>query len=431
MSEFVPIGKIFSEKYAGKEVGLRGWVYRKRSSGGVQFIVLRDSTGVIQIAVKKENVSEKEYEDVDKALIESSIAVRGVVKEDKRAPGGYEVEAKKVSVTSFSEPFPITEHQSTELLLDLRHLWIRSQRLTNIMKARHYMVNYLREFFVSKGFWEVAPPIITQSACEGGATVFPIQYFEQKAYLTQSAQLYLEGLIYSLEKVFCFIPAFRADRSRTVRHLSEYWTLEPEMAYYNSEQNIQLQEEMISYVCKKMANHRELLEYFGRNPKELAGVEPPFKRLSYDEALEELAKKGVRKEWGDDMGVEDEKVLTAEAKKPIVVYNYPKKAKAFYMRINPDNPETVLNNDMLAPEGHGEIIGGSERIWEYGELMERMKEQGLNLKEYGWYIDLRKYGSVPHSGFGLGVERLLKWLLNLEHIRDAIPFPRTINRVYP
>lgn len=431
MADFIHVGDVLSQKCVGKEVLVRGWIYRKRSSGGVQFIVLRDSTGVVQVAVKKGNVPENAYKDADRALIESSLSVRGVVKEDKRAPGGYEIEAKDISITSFSQPFPITEHQSTELLLDLRHLWVRSQRLTNIMKARHYMVNYLREFFVSNGFWEVAPPIITQSACEGGATVFPIQYFDQRAYLTQSAQLYLEGLIYSLEKVFCFIPAFRADKSRTVRHLAEYWTLEPEMAYYSSEQNMKLQEEMVSYVCKKMSKQRELLEYFGRDPKELAAVEPPFKRLSYDQALEELARRGIKKEWGEDMGVEDERALTAEATKPIIVYNYPKKAKAFYMRVNPDNPQTVLNNDMLAPEGHGEIIGGSERIWEYDELMQRIKEQGLNVKEYEWYIDLRKYGSVPHSGFGLGIERMLKWLLNLDHIRDAIPFPRAINRVYP
>jgi asparaginyl-tRNA synthetase len=432
MTEFIQIEKIFSGKYVGKEVNLRGWIHRKRSSGGVQFVVLRDSTGIIQVAIKKGNIPENAYNDADKALIESAITVKGVVKEDKRAPGGYEIEAKEVSVISFSEPFPITEHQSTELLLDLRHLWLRSQKLTNIMKVRQYMVNYLREYFFSQGFWEVAPPIITQAGCEGGSTLFEFKYFDDTAYLSQSAQLYNEVFITALEKIFVLAPSFRAERSRTVKHLAEYWHLEAEEAFYSNEDNMKLQEELVSYACQKLAkSHPDLLEFFKVKPEMLAKVLPPFKRMSYDDAIDFLVKKGVKKKWGDDFGAEDEELLTADLDKPVFIRNYPKEGRAFYMKINPENPKTVLNADMQAPHGHGELVGGSERIWEYDELMKRIKEEKLDTKSYQWYIDLRKYGSVPHSGFGLGIERLLKWVLNLDHIRDAVPFPRTINRVYP
>lgn len=432
MTEFTQIGKIFSGKHAGKEVNLRGWIYRKRSSGGVQFLVIRDSTGTMQVAIKKENVPEKAYADADKALIESAVMAKGVVKEDKRAPGGYELQVNDFSVISFSEPFPITEHQSTELLLDLRHLWLRSQKLTNVMKVRQHMISYLREYFYSHDFWEVAPPIITQAGCEGGSTLFEFKYFDDVAYLTQSAQLYNEVFITALEKIFVLAPSFRAEKSRTVKHLAEYWHLEAEEAFYHNEDNMKLQEELISHACQKLAkNHADLLEFFKVKPEILAKVSPPFKRISYDDAIDFLVKKGFKKKWGDDFGAEDEEILTADEEKPIFIYNFPKEGRAFYMKINPDNPETVLNADMQAPYGHGELVGGSERIWDYNELMQRIKDEKLDVKSYQWYVDLRKYGSVPHSGFGLGIERMLKWVLNLDHIRDAIPFPRTINRVYP
>ncbi|MCX6776205.1 MAG: asparagine--tRNA ligase [Candidatus Micrarchaeota archaeon] len=432
MTEFTQIGKILSGKYVGRDVSVRGWIYRKRSSGGVQFLVLRDSTGTMQVAIKKENVPEKAYHDADKALIESAVTAKGVVKEDGRAPGGYELQVTEFSVISFSEPFPITEHQSTELLLDLRHLWLRSQKLTNIMKVRQYLVNYLREYFFSQGFWEVAPPIITQAGCEGGSTLFEFKYFDDTAYLSQSAQLYNEVFITALEKIFVLAPSFRAEKSRTVKHLAEYWHLEAEEAFYHNEDNMKLQEELVSYACQKLAkNHADLLEFFKVKPETLAKVSPPFKRISYDDAIDFLVKKGIKKTWGDDFGTEDEEILTSGIEKPMFIYNYPKGGRAFYMKVNPENPKTVLNADMQAPNGHGELAGGSERIWEYDELMKRIKEEKLDVKSYQWYIDLRKYGSVPHSGFGLGIERLLKWVLNLDHIRDAVPFPRTINRVYP
>ncbi|NYZ78184.1 asparagine--tRNA ligase [Candidatus Micrarchaeota archaeon] len=425
------ISEAFEAK-PGERVRLRGWIYRTRSSGGVVFAVLRDSTGVIQVAVKKENVPQGDFDAATRALIESSISVEGSVREDKRAPGGREVEAKGFEVIQFSHPFPIAKDQSTEFLLDVRHLWLRSQKMTNVMKARGKIVRYLREFFDENDFWEVTPPIITKNECEGGATLFEFNYFGQRAFLSQSAQLYNEAFITALEKVFVLAPSFRAEKSRTLKHLTEYWHLEEEAAFFDNEDNMRLQEEMVSYACNKLAkNDAALLKLLERDPKALAEVKPPFHRLSYDEALKKLEEKGAKIEWGDDLGTEEEKLLTQGLKKPVFVYNWPKKTKPFYMEVHPTKNEYVLNSDLLAPDGHGEIIGGSQRIWEYDKLLQRLKEEGLSAKDYEWYLDLRKYGSVPHSGFGLGIERLVKWILNLEHIRDAIPFPRVINRAYP
>jgi len=432
--EFVYISDAMRDSQEGKEVALRGWIYRKRGSGGVLFIVLRDSSGVMQCAVKKDRVSEKSWNDAEKALIESSVWVKGIVKKDSRAPSGFELQATDFGVTHFSEIFPISKDQSTEFLLDVRHLWLRSQKLTNVMKVRDYAQRYFREFFQKNGFWEISPPIITKAGCEGGSTLFEVNYFGEKAYLTQSGQLYNEVFITALEKVFIYAPSFRAEPSRTVKHLAEYWHLEMEAAYYHNEDNMKFQEEMISYVCNKLAeNHADLLRFFGRDPAEMAAVKPPFDRLDYDDAIKYLNEHGIKKEFGDDFGAEDEKVLTGHLKKPIFITGYPKKIKAFYMKTDPKRPDRVLCADMLAPEGHGEIIGGSERIWELDELLARMNEQDPPLKEedYKWYVDLRRYGSVPHSGFGMGMERFLKWVLKLDHIRDAVPFPRVINRCYP
>ncbi|MCX8197538.1 MAG: asparagine--tRNA ligase [Candidatus Micrarchaeota archaeon] len=429
---FDKIAEILAGKCSGKAVKIRGWVYRSRTSGGVCFLVLRDATGIVQCAVKKDSVDGQSFQDASEAYLESSILVEGSVRQDSRAPGGYEIAATKVRLIAKGEPFPIAKDQSTEFLLDMRHLWLRSQKLTAIMKARHKIVYYLREFLEKEGFWELAPPIITGAACEGGATLFELNYFGQKAYLTQSSQLYAEVFTTALEKVYVFAPSFRAEPSRTVRHLCEYWHLEPEMAFYNQKMNMELQERMIEYVAQKMAqNHADLLLFLGRSPEKLKAVRAPFRKITYHEAVEFAASKGANIKVGQDLGADEEAILTQEDEKPIFVTNFPSKIKAFYMREDPKNPGTVLNADMLAPEGHGEIIGGSERIWDYDELMRKIKENNLNPKDYEWYIDLRRYGSVPHSGFGLGIERLVKWMLNLDHIRDAIPFPRTINRGYP
>jgi asparaginyl-tRNA synthetase len=428
------ISTIFSGRLEGKEVSLRGWVYRHRSSGNMVFAVIRDHTGIIQVAVKKDKVPEKDWKGANDAYVESSLIVKGVVRKDERAPGGYEIQATGFELISRGEPFPVAKDVSEEYLLDIRHLWMRSQKMTAIMKARHHIVNYLREFFGKEGFYEIAPPIITKSGCEGGSTLFEMDYFGDKAYLTQSSQMYAEVFVFSLGKVYVLAPSFRAEKSRTIRHLAEYWHLEPEMAFYDQKMNMELQESMVQYAVESMVkNHPELLKACGRDPLDLEKVKVPFERLDYAKAVERVNELGGKMEHGQDFGADEEALLTRSAVKPIFVHNFPREIKAFYMREDPKKPGTVLNADLLAPAGHGEIIGGSERIWEYDELIARMKEQDLDkhMADYQWYVDLRKYGSVPHSGFGLGVERFVKWILNLDHIRDTIPFPRTITRCYP
>lgn len=430
--KFVPIGEILKGGHTGNNVKIRGWVYRQRTSGGLAFIIIRDSSGTLQCAVKKDAVGEDAWKAVTEVFLESSIMLEGSVREDKRAPGGFEISGTNARLISKGEAFPIAKDQSVEFLLDVRHLWLRSQKLSQIMKFRDYTIRYMREFLFEKGFFECSPPIITKSACEGGSTLFEMDYFGEKAYLSQSGQLYSEALISGLEKVFILAPSFRAEPSRTIRHLAEYWHLEPEMAFYNQKMNMELQEQMLEHLCHKLAKGQEgLLVSLGRNPKDLLEVKAPFERLAYDKAIPRLQELGFKIEWGQDIGADEEHALTKDAKNPIFLHNHPKEFKAFYMREDPNKPGTVLSADLLAPQGHGEIIGGSERIWEYDELIARMKEQNMDPKDYGWYIELRKYGSVPHAGFGLGVERLVKWLLNLDHIRDCIPFPRTINRAYP
>ena len=419
------------EKKVGKKIKVRGWVYRKRSSGGLIFVIVRNSDGIIQSVIAKDKVDDESWKEADATDIESSVEVEGILQKEERAPTGYEIKATKFRNISIAQPFPITEYQSEEFLLENRHLWLRSLRMQNIMKVRALVLKYFREFFEKQGFYEVSPPMITKAGCEGGATLFPIKYFDDKAYLTQSSQLYLEVMITSLEKVYTIAPSFRAEKSRTVKHLAEYWHLEAEMAYFDNEQNMKFQEKMVSYVCQKLAKHEELLKFFNVDPNYLKSIKPPFKRISYKEALDFLNSHGAKKKWFDDIGAEDEKILTKDEDKPIFIYGWPYKIKAFYMARDPKNPELALCADMQAPHGHGEIIGGSERIWKLDELLKSLKEFKLNPKDYYWYIDLRKYGSVPHSGFGLGIERFIKWVLNLSHVRDAIPFPRVINRVEP
>ena len=431
-TDYAQIGSILSGEHTGKKVKIRGWVHRSRTSGGLCFLVIRDSTGVMQCAVKKDAVGEKAFSDASSAYIESTILIEGEVREDKRAPGGFELAASQVQLVAQGEPFPIAKDQSVEFLLDTRHLWLRSQKLTAIMKGRHHILRHLRGFFEQEGFYEMTPPIITQAGCEGGSQLFEFDYFGQKAYLTQSSQLYAEVFTTSLEKVYVLAPSFRAEPSRTVRHLCEYWHLEPEMAFYSQKMNMGLQEKMLEYVAQKMAKeHSDILEQVGRKPEALKAVKAPFKRMTYEDAVEVAIKRGANIKKGHDFGADEEALLTKDEDKPIFITNFPIHLKAFYMREDPDSPGTALAADVLAPEGHGEIIGGSERIWELPELMKRLKENKLDVKDYQWYIDLRKYGSYPHSGYGLGIERLVKWMLGLDHIRDAIPFPRTINRVYP
>lgn len=454
--EFTPIADVLAGKCEGKPVKIRGWVYRSRSSGALAFVVMRDATGVLQCAVKKSPpgdangpntrkghavgainkeegaASHAAFEAAKSAFIESSAMVAGTVKKDERAPGGWELSATDFALIHQGQPFPIAKDQSVEFLLDTRHLWLRSQKLTHVMKLRHHIVKSLRDFFDTRGFWEMAPPIITKSACEGGSTLFALDYFGAPAYLTQSGQMYGEVFSTSLEKIYVLAPSFRAEPSRTVRHLAEYWHLEPEMAFYNQKMNMELQEQMLEHVCQNLVkNHSGLLEAAGRDPQKLKGIKAPFPRITYEKAIEECRSLGCPIEYGQDLGADEEAVLTKQYDKPLFVHNHLKEFKAFYMREDPHMPGTVLSADLLAPEGHGEIIGGSERIWDASELKARMEEQNLPLKDHQWYVDLREYGSVPHAGFGLGIERLVKWTLGLDHIRDTIPFPRTINRVYP
>ncbi len=421
------------DKKEGEEVSIRGWVYRHRKLGEDKiFIVVRDALGIAQGVLKKDSVSEKEWNKAENLYIESSVVIRGKVKKDERAPNGVEIKIKEVIPISVGFPYPIQKDLSEDFLLDVRHLWLRSRKMQNIMRARHHIINYLREYLDGNGFYEITPPIITTAGAEGGAEMFEFDYFGKKAYLTQSSQLYSEVMIFSLEKVYTLAPSFRAEKSRTRKHLTEFWHLEPEMAFYSQEENMELQENLISYVAQSLLEeHQDILEFLKRDKEELREIKPPFKRIDYEKAIEIVNKRGGNLNYGDDFGVKEEALLTEGEKKPIFITNFPVDLKAFYMRDDPDKEGTVLAADVIAPKGHGEIIGGSERIYDYDELLEKMKRFNLNPKDYDWYLDLRRYGSVPHSGFGLGIERFVKYLLDLEHIRDAIPFPRTITRLKP
>lgn len=428
--DYCKIDEALSKK-EGEKVKIRGWIYRRRSAGKISFIVIRDSTGIIQTIVEKDKVSEKDFKASQKALIESSVELEGIIHEDSRAPGGREIHAINFRVINFADDFPITEYQSVEFLLDNRHLWLRSRKLTEIMKLKAKTLRIIRRWFDENDFYEVTPSVITLNAAEGGATAFSFKYFDQKAYLSQTAQMYLEALIFSLERVWSLTPSFRAEKSRTRKHLTEYWHLEAEEAWVDNEENMKIQEELVSYVCQnlmKEANNE--LEFLGRRKDELKVIEPPFKRISYEKALKKLQKKGFDVKWGDDFGAPHERVLVEGEEKPIFVTNFPIETKAFYMKISSDK-KTVKCADMLAPEGYGELIGGSERSEDIDSMIKRLKAQGANIENYQWYFDLRRYGSVPHSGFGLGLERLIMWIAKLDHIRDATPFPRMVRRASP
>ncbi len=414
------------KKHEGRDVFVRGWVYRQRSSTNLAFVIIRDGTGIVQCAVKSDAPKET-WKAATDVFIESVVYAYGMVAKDERAPDGYELRVKEMVVTFKGEAFPIGKDQSTEFLLDVRHLWVRSQTIVNVLKFKAYLMKAAREFLDERGFLEVQPPMFTSSAAEGGSTVFEVKYFGRKAYLSQTAQLYSEAMISGYPLVYAFAPSFRAEPSRTPRHLTEFWQLEPEMAFYDQKMNMQLQGELVEHLSHEMARkHADLLEKFKRDPKDLLAIKGPFEKMSYVKALKELNLK-----WGDGIGLDEEKVLMKERAQPIFLCGQPKEMRAFYMKLDPEDPRVVLDADLLAPEGIGEIVGGSERVSDYKELVQRLKEQKLKESDYKWYLDLRKYGSVPHSGFGMGSERLCRWMLKLETIRDAIPFPRTMNRLEP
>ena len=428
----VQIADALAGKLTGREVELRGWIYRTRTVGGKIFVVLRDATGVIQVTVTKGEVRPDQFEAATKALIESAVRAFGTVVQDKRAPGGYELRAMDFQVVSFAEKFPISEDQSEEFLLDVRHLWVRSQRMTQIFRVRHTVVGAIHAYFRDGGFWEVQPPMITPAGSEGGSTLFEMDYFGRKAYLTQSWQLYAEALALAMEKVYYVGPSFRAEKSRTTRHLTEYWHAEMEQCWVGMDEAIKHAEGVVSHVCQRVAEERpDEVRAFGRTPEFLRAVTPPFERIRYDDALAILKAKGVELEWGRDLRTFEERALTEGKSKPIVVTHYPKVSQAFYKRRDPQDPRHVLAFDVIAGDDVGEIVGGSERETDLEVLGQAIAESGEDPKTYDWYLDTRRYGNVQHAGFGMGVERLLQWICKLGHIRDAIPFPRTPARFAP
>jgi asparaginyl-tRNA synthetase len=414
------------------ESEIKGWIHAKRSSGGIIFLILRER-GYVQVVVRKDKV--KNFEEIEKLPLESVIKIKGKMKKDDRSPFGWEVEAEEIEILSKAKPdFPfMRKHKfNVDHIFKYRHLWLRSQKMFLILKIRSEVLNFIRKWFIENGYWEFQAPIFTASACEGGATLFEVNYFGKKVYLTQSWQLYAEAAIASLGKIFTIAPSFRAEKSRTRRHLTEYWHVEAEIPFCELDCLMKEEENFISFVCQEIArNCKEELKFFNRDPKDLMKVEPPFPRITYTEAIEILQQKGVNVEWGEDLGADEERILTQEFDIPFFVTHYPKQAKAFYHKVDRSNPKVTLSVDMLAPEGYGEIIGSGVREDDYEILLQRIKEEGLDSKNYEWYLDLRKYGSIPHAGFGLGLERLLMWICKLKHIREAIAFPRTINRIYP
>ena len=426
---FVPIQVILDRSYEGKHVDIRGWVYRKRESKDTVFLIIRDATDTIQCTVKKESPA---WADAKKVTIESSITLSGTVRSDERAPGGFEMSTDQMNIIGLAEVFPITgPDQSKEFLRDVRHLWLRSQRMSTIMKIRSKVLEFIHEFFRKQDFTEVSPPMFISSACEGGSTLFELKYFDKDLYLTQSAQLHLEALIYSLEKVYCVAPSFRAEKSRTIRHLTEYWHIEAEQAFATIDDMMWLEENLVSHVCHGVAKQcREELKRLGVNAEKLAKINAPFKRITYDEAIKILQKGRLGIKWGKDFGFDEERALAKEFDSPVFVYAYPKQIKAFYCKTYKENPELVMSVDLIVPR-IGELTTGGARVDDKDELVKRLKELGLKQEDYRWYIDIRSYGTVPHAGFGLGIERLLAWMLELESVMDTIPFPRTLRRYYP
>jgi asparaginyl-tRNA synthetase len=429
-------------KHEGQTVTLRGWLYNLRESGKLLFPQFRDGSGVIQGVVPKNAVPPEVFEAIKTLTQESSVIVEGKVRADKRAPGGYELDVVNVQVVQRvpeSDPYPITpKEHGTEFLMEHRHLWVRSQRQASILRVRAEIVKAVRDFFDDRGFTLTDPPILTPAACEGTSTLFPVDYFDEQAYLTQSGQLYIEATAMALGKVYSFGPTFRAEKSKTRRHLTEFWMVEPEIAYGELDDLMDLSEGLISFVVKRCLERRRAdLQVVGRDVSKLEKIEPPFPRISYDDAVKNLQEgyaKGALEgkfEWGGDLGSPDETYLSAQFDKPVMVHRYPAKVKAFYMEPDPQRPELALCVDVLAPEGYGEIIGGSQRMASHELLVQRIHEHGLPEEAFKWYLDLRKYGSVPHGGFGMGIERAVAWICGLEHVRETIPFPRMLNRLYP
>ena len=420
--------------HEGREITLKGWLNGRRSSGKIHFLQLRDGSGFIQGVMSKAAVGEDVFKQADHLSQESAVMVRGTVRADSRAPGGYEIDVAGLEVVSAAQDFPITpKEHGVDFLMDRRHLWIRSARQQAILRIRHEVIDAVRDYFNSRGFILADTPIFTPSACEGTTTLFPVQYFDDTtAYLTQSGQLYNEANAMALGRVYCFGPTFRAEKSKTRRHLTEFWMVEPEVAYATLDDVINLGEGLVVEVVSRVLDKRQReLKALERNTSSLERVKSPFPRISYDDAAKMLKEKGLPFEWGGDFGSPDETAISEAFDRPVAVYGYPSAIKAFYMKPHPDRPEVSLSVDFLAPEGYGEIIGGGERLEDYDLLVKRIDEHKLPREAFEWYLDLRRFGSVPHGGFGMGIERVVSWICGLDHLREAIPYPRMLYRLYP
>ena len=431
MAEWVSIEEV--GQYEGQTVSIKGWVHNKTDKGKLQFLLVRDGTGIIQAVAFEDDVSPQTFQTTLNATQESSVIVSGTVKADRRAPGGYELALTDAEIVQLAEPYPITpKEHGVAFLLDHRHLWLRSPLQHAVLKVRAEVIGACRDYLDNSGFTLVDTPILTPAAVEGTSTLFEANYFGDTVYLAQSGQLYNEATIAAFGKVYCFGPTFRAEKSKTRRHLLEFWMVEPEMAYADLEECMRVSEEFVTYIVQTVLEKRKAeLETLRRDTTLLERVAPPFPRITYDQAVEILRSKGLDFQWGGDFGAPDETALAEEFEKPVLVHRYPTQVKAFYMEPDPERSEVSLSVDCLAPEGYGEIIGGGQRIADYELLLQRIREHDLPQEAFEWYLDLRRYGATPHSGFGLGIERTVAWICGAEHIRVTVPFPRMLSRFYP
>lgn len=427
----ITIGKIGA--YEGQTVIIKGWLYNKRSSGKIVFLQIRDGSGIIQAVAIKSQLSPECFEKAVKATQESSVIVTGTVRKDERSQGGYELGVTDFDIISISEPYPISpKEHGVDFLMEHRHLWLRSARQQTIMKVRNTVIRACEDFLRREGYLRIDTPILTPAACEGTTTLFETDYFDRKAYLSQSGQLYNEANCMAFGKVYAFGPTFRAEKSKTRRHLMEFWMLEPEAAFLDLEGLMELEENMIAYMAAEVVkNNAADLKAIGRDISKIEAIKAPFPRLHYNDAIELLHAEGNDLPWGEDFGADEETIISSKFDRPVFVHRYPAKCKAFYMKRDPENTEHALCVDMLAPEGYGEVTGGGQRMEDYEELASQIEAHGLPREAYEWYLDLRRYGSVPHSGFGIGIERTITWICGIDHLRETIPYPRMLTRLYP
>jgi asparaginyl-tRNA synthetase len=420
-------------RFVGQEVTIRGWLRHRRSSGKIQFLVVRDGSGDMQAVMNKATVGEDQFTEAAKLTQESSLILTGTLRQDARAQGGHELDVLRLETVQVAEPFPIQpKEHGVGFLMEHRHLWLRSHRQHAVLRVRHEIIRACRNFFDDRSFTLVDAPIFTPNACEGTTTLFQTDYFDEKAYLTQSGQLYSEATAAALGKVYCFGPTFRAEKSKTRRHLMEFWMVEPEVAFAELPDMMELAEEFLSFiVARVLENRRNELAVLERDTGKLERITPPFPRVTYEEAVALLQSKGNPIQFGDDFGGDEETLLSQQFDRPVIIHRYPRAIKAFYMQNDPRRPDLALCMDVLAPEGYGEIIGGGQRIHEYEKLIQRVREHKLPEEAFRWYLDLRRYGTVPHAGFGMGIERAVAWICGLEHVRETIPFPRMLYRLYP